>query len=267
MQNLGQDKELLDALARGLMVIESFDQEQPEMTLSEVARKTDIKPATARRILRTLVSLGYARLVNKRYLLTPKILGLGAAYSRSAQLEEAFMPELKRLVAKYGDASSVTVLADNEIFYVAHFSEQKGSRVSADTGITYPAYPASMGRVLLAGLSDDELTEYLMHTDFEKRTENTETDPAKLREIIQTARKVGYSATRDELFYGVTALAVPIMVNRGTVIAAINSSGYSGKVTTKDLIEQRLDDLRISADRIADTLSRYPSLRHSIERS
>ncbi|PCI87422.1 MAG: IclR family transcriptional regulator [Hyphomicrobiales bacterium] len=267
MQNLEQDKELLDALARGLMVIESFDQEQPEMTLSEVARKTDIKPATARRILRTLVALGYARIVNKRYLLTPKILGLGAAYSRSAQLEEAFMPELKRLVGKYGDASSVTILADNEIFYVAHFSEQKGSRVSADAGITYPAYPASMGRVLLAGLNDQELDQYFAQVEFEKRTENTETNPSILRKIIQTTREVGFSSTRDELFYGVTALAVPIVVNRGTVIAAINSSGYSGKVTMDELIDQRLDDLRISADRIADTLLRYPSLRHSIERS
>lgn len=267
MQNLNQNKELLDALARGLVVIESFDKDQPEMTLSEVSRKTDIKPATARRILRTLVSLGYARQVNKRYLLTPKILGLGAAYSRSAQLEEAFMPELKRLVAKFGDASSVTVLTENEIFYVAHYSEQKGSRVSADTGVTYPAYPASMGRVLLAGMSDNELSTYFAQTSLEKRTENTEIDPEKLRKIIQTTRELGYSATRDELFYGVTALAVPIMYKRGKVIAAINSSGYSGKVSIEELIEQRLEELQISADRIADTLSRYPSLRHSIERS
>lgn len=266
MPNFKEDGELLEALARGLLVIEAFDRDAPEMSLSEVARKTDIKPATARRILRTLVALGYARMVNKRYLLTPKILGIGAAYSRSAQLEEALMPELRRLVNKFGDASSVTILSGNDIFYVAHFSDQKVRRISAGTGVTYPAYPASMGRVLLSGLSEIELDRYLADVTLEKRTESTVTDPNELREIIQTVRRLGYSATTDELFYGVTALAVPVMAVRGDIIAAINTSGYSGNVTTKDLIRDRLEDLRISADRIGETLLRYPSLRHSLER-
>lgn len=267
MKNFKEDGELLDALARGLAVIEAFDHETPEMTLSEVARKTDIKPATARRILRTLVVLGYARIVKKHYLLTPKILGIGAAYSRAAQIEETLMPELKRLVSKFGDASSVSILSGTEIFYVAHFSEQKARRISAGTGVAYPAYPASMGRVLLSGLSNEELDEYLAQASFESRTDNTVTDPDELRKIIQATRRMGYSTTTDELFYGVTSLAVPIMAERGVVIAAINSSGYSGKTTADDLVKDRLEELRISADRIGETLLRYPSLRHSLERT
>ncbi|MBL4732557.1 MAG: helix-turn-helix domain-containing protein [Rhizobiaceae bacterium] len=261
-----EDGELIEALARGLAVIECFDADQPEMTLSEVAKKTDITPATARRILRTLVVLGYARNVNKRFLLTPKALGLGAAYARSAQLEEALMPELRRLVGIYGDASSVTVLSGTDVLYIAHYSDQKARRISAGAGVTYPAYPTSMGRVLLSGLSEGELDQYLSQGSFEQRTEHTVIDPDELKKIIQKTRKQGYSTSTDELFYGVTAIAVPIMAVPGEVIAAINSSGYSGGVTADDLISDRLEDLRISADRIGETLMRFPALRHSINR-
>ena len=199
--------------------------------------------------------------------MTPKILGLGAAYSRSAQLEEALMPELRRLVGIFGDASSVTILSGTDIFYVSHFSDQKARRISADTGITYPAYPTSMGRVLLAGLSDEEINDHLDSVSLEKRTENTVIEPSKLKEIILETRRKGYSATADELFYGVTAIAVPIMAVRGNVIAALNSSGYSGKITMDDLVNNRLEELRISADRIGETLLRYPSLHHSLDKS
>lgn len=260
------NREFVEGLARGLGVIQAFDAETPELTLSDVARKTGLSPASARRSLHTLVQLGFVRCVNRRFLLTPKILTLGSAYLRSAHIEDALLPELRRLVRIFGDAASVAVLNGDDILYVAHHSEQGATRPVAGTGVTYPAYATSLGRVLLSGLTDEAVARYLRGTQLRRLTEVTETDPDRLLQIVRDARTNGYAIVIDQLAYGVSSIAVPISVGPGRLIAAVNSSGYSGRLTPEQLIETRLAELRRTAGQISETLLRYPVLRHSLER-
>lgn len=256
--------EYVEALGRGLAVIEAFDSEHSEMTLTEVALRTGLKPATARRSLLTLVELGYALCVNKRFLLAPHILTLGSAYLRSAHIDEVLTPELQRLVGRFGDAASVSILYGRDILYIAHYSVQRVVRPMAGIGMTYPAYATSMGRVLLASLPTPEIDSYLETAKLEKLTDFTRTDRKALRDVILNARKLRYATAIDELAYGVASLAVPIEAPRGHVIAALNTSGYSGRLTEEALIQERLTDLQASAAQIASILNRYPALLHSI---
>jgi IclR family transcriptional regulator, pca regulon regulatory protein len=262
----GQDgsAEFVGGLAKGLAVIEAFDAGQSEMTLSEVARRAGITPAAARRSLHTLAALGYVRHVNKRFLLSARVLHLGAAYLRAAHIEEILLPELRRLVARFGDAASVSVLDGDDILYIAHHSAERANRIFAGVGVTYPAYPTSMGRVLLAGLSKDAFDAYLCNARLEKLTELTVTDRAKLHAIVARARKVGFATAVDELDYGITALAVPVRDPDGNVVAALNSSGYSGRVDIGIMIAERLSELRESAARMSQALARHPTLARSI---
>lgn len=257
-------KEFVEALARGLAVLESFDDLHPEMSLTDVARRTGLRPATARRSLHTLAALGYVREINKRYVLAARVLTLGAAYQRASHVDEALMPELRRLVNIFGDASSVSVLDGPDILYVAHCSEQRASRPMARVGVTYPGYATSMGRVLLSRMPQEAIDIYLAQLRPVKLTEHTETDPARLRQILAEARQHGYAVAVDQLDYGVTSLAVPIRDPSGRVVAAINSSGYSGKLTAERLVAERLGELQVSATRITQTFSRFPSLLHSL---
>jgi IclR family pca regulon transcriptional regulator len=267
MSSTKHTSEVVEALARGLSVIEAFDETHSEMTLSEVARRVQISPATARRSLRTLESLGYVRGLNKKFLLTARILTLGSAYLRAAHIEEALTPELRRIVSLFGDAASVSILERAEILYLAHISESRGVRPTARIGVTYPAYATSMGRVLLAGLTAREIDHYFATAKFEKLTEVTETDPQKLREIIREVQKKGYATAVDQLAYGITSLAVPIVAGSRQVVASLNSSGYSGRTNPKAMIDKRLRELRLSAGRIQEILARYPALLHSLIRS
>ena len=90
------------------------------------------------------------------------------------------------------------------------------------------------------------------------------TDIGRLRQIFAQTRRLGYSAVVDQLDYGITALAVPITDQTGRVVAAINTSGYSGKLPIDELVDGRLNDLRIAATRIGQIFARYPVLLHSI---
>jgi IclR family pca regulon transcriptional regulator len=256
-------REYVEGLVRGLAVIQAFNDAHAEMTLSEVAERTKLKPATARRCLLTLIDLGFVHVVRKRFILSAHILTLGSAYLRAAHVDDVLLPELQRLVGKYGDAASISILDRGEILYIGHHSEQRRVRPVAAVGMTYPAFATSMGRVLLAGLSLAEIEQYLENTKFEKFTELTEIDPAVIRTRILEARKHRYATVVDQIAYGVTSLAVPIEVEGGHVVAALNTSGYSGRLTPDELIKNRLRDLQASAAQIAMMMNRYPTLLHS----
>lgn len=258
------DREFVEGLARGLSVIEAFDADTPEMTLSEIARKTGHSPAAARRSIFTLVTLGYMRKIDRRFVLSPKILLLGAAYFRAAHIEDALLPELHDFVSRHGDASSIAVLHGPDVIYVAHQAAQTGiARATAGTGATYPAHVTSLGRVLIASLPNEALDNYL-RTPLRALTDVTVTDPAEFRALIARARADGYATAVDQLSYGVTSLSVPIKLASGETIAAVNTSGYTGRTTPERLVAERLADLRACASRIADIFVRYPALLNSL---
>ena len=258
--------DFVEALAKGLSVIEAFSDEHPAMTLSDVARRTGMSPATARRSLHTLVALGYVRQVDRRFVLGARVLTLGAAYLKAAHIEEVVQPELRRIVGRFGDAASVAVLDGTDILYIAHYSEQRAARMVASVGVTYPAYATSLGRVLLSGLAPAELDAFLAGITPRALTDRTITDKDRLRVIVEHARRQTYTTAVDELDYGITALAVPIKDPAGRVIAALNSSGYTGRLDVATMVGERLDALHQSAAAISQAIRRHPALAASIAR-
>src|ERR1035438_7672864 len=113
-------RDFVTALARGFAVIQAFGSDSPEMTLSEIARRTSMSAATARRSLITIEQLGYVRRHERRFLLGPKVLTLGASYLESMNLKELAQPHLVELVKRFHDAASLTVLDNFEVVYIAH---------------------------------------------------------------------------------------------------------------------------------------------------
>lgn len=253
--------EFVEALAKGLAILESFDAAHPEMTLSEVARRAGLSPAAARRSLLTLQALGYVDQKGKRFHLKPKIMTLGSAFYFSARIEEVLQPDLREFVEKFGDASSVGTLDGEDVIYIAHVSVQRARRAAAVLGARYPACATSLGRVLLAGLPDDALDRFLSTVTPKALTSKTITDPKALRREILAVREAGYSTTVDQLDYGITALAVPIRDMEGRTIAALNTSGYTGLQTPESLVAERLPALRQTASHIAHAITRYPVLQ------
>lgn len=251
----------VEALAKGIAILEAFDAAHSEMTLSEVARRVSISPAAARRALITLIELGYVGQRGTRFFLKPKVMALGSCFYFATHIDEIILPDLRALVEKFGDASSVGTLNGANVLYVAHHSQQRARRASAVAGASYPAFATSIGRVLLADMSDAALGDWLDALDPVSLTSRTITDKHALRDEILRVRDQGYATTVDQLDYGITAIAVPIVNEAGRVVAALNSSGYSGMVTPETLVTERLAELRVVAKSIANQISRFPTLR------
>ncbi len=259
-----KDGEYLSTLARGLSVLRSFTKEHPEMTLSEVAAVTELSPAVARRCLNTLVDLGYVGKKGKLFLLTPEVMGFASAFIESMNLEEVVRPYLQKVRDKTGDSTSLAVLSEQDILYLVHVSTARMIRLVAGVGTRFPAYPTSLGRVLLAHQEQSRIDEYLKQVNMQKLTTKTVTSKAELGRILAQIRKVGYAAIQDELDYGIVSVAVPVFGPDGEILAAINCSTATTRVTRDTMVKTRLPELKQAAKRIEVELRRYPILVHSI---
>lgn len=263
----GDTGEFITSLARGLAVLRAFTKERPELTLSQVAAVTSLSPATARRCLHTLVRLGYATQRGKLFLLRPSVVAFASAYLESTNLEQVVRPHLQDVRDRTGDSSSLAVLADAEILYLVHVSTNRMIRVPVSVGTRFPAYPTSLGRVLLANLSPAALDQYLRKTPFVALTDRTETSRTALRRLLLRAREDGYAAVQDELDYGIVSIAVAVFDASGEALAAINCSTSTGRADRKAMIATRLPLLETAARNIEAELERYPMLAHSLGRA
>src|SRR5215813_4806567 len=245
-----RDSDFVQSLDRGLAVIRAFGPDRERLSLSEVARTTGLTRAAARRFLLTLVKLGYVRSHGREFSLRPRVLELGYAYISGLALPEVAEPHLEALSSKMHESSSISVLDGHHIVYVARVPSKRIMRVAISVGTRFPAYAASMGRVLLAGLSPEELDKYLAEATFVAFTERTVTDPEQLREILREVDRQGYSIVDQELEEGLRAIAAPIRDASGAVIAAINVSAHASRLTPDAMRTQLLPDLLKTASLI-----------------
>jgi IclR family pca regulon transcriptional regulator len=226
-----RSSDFVQSLERGLSVIRAFDADHAELTLSDVARATDLTRAAARRFLLTLVDLGYVRTDGRLFALRPRVLELGYSYLSSMSLPDLAKPHLEALSAQTHESCSVAVLDGEEIVYIARVVTRRIMRVAISVGTRFPAYATSMGRVLLANQPDAWLDSYLATATLEAITPRTITDPDRLREALMTIRKQNYGIVDEELEVGLRSLAMPIRGPSLDVVAAMNVSMHVSRGT------------------------------------
>ena len=249
-----QNSDFVQSLERGLAVIRAFDAEHRELALSEVARLTGLTRAAARRFLLTLVKLGYVNLSQGRFSLRPRVLELGYAYLSSLTLPEVALPHMERLVAKVNESCSISVLDDIDVVYVARVPTRRIMSITLAVGTRLPAFVTSMGRVLLAGLPDEELEERLARIEVTPLTSRTVADKDELRTILAGVRRQGYAATDQELEEGLRSLAVPLRSSSGAVTAALNVSVHASRASMAALRREFLPLARRTAAAIEEDL-------------
>lgn len=251
-------------LEHGMRVLEAFSHEHAELTLSEVASLTSLSPATARRSLFTLEALGYIGRIGRKFLLKVKVMALTSAYLTAIDAQTVLQPFLQELVDEVGGSSSVTVLNDLDILYIAHASKNRAIRLGAGVGARYPAYATSMGRVLLAHRPPHLVDDYFKRAQLTKLTDKTEVSPRKLRGILEQVRTKGHAVIEDELDYGLVSVAAPICGPNGMVVAAVNCSDVTSRLDAATLARTRLAPLRAAAKRIEMSVLKYPVLANSV---
>jgi IclR family pca regulon transcriptional regulator len=244
----------VQSFARGLSVIRSFSAEAPSQSLTEVAQRSGLTRAGARRILLTLAQLGYVENQGRQFRLTPKILDLGFAYLSSLPLWNLAEPVMESLVAEVKESCSAAVLDGADIVYVLRVPTHKIMRINLGTGSRLPAYCTSMGRVLLAALPPEEIRARLEMCGRDARTARTLTDVAELQNAVDEVRRQGWALVDQELEEGLVSLAAPLTDRAGRTIAALNISGQANRTPAADMQARFLPLLRDAALQISRLL-------------
>ncbi|MDT1062187.1 IclR family transcriptional regulator C-terminal domain-containing protein [Paracoccus sp. CPCC 101403] len=243
------DRDLMGGLAKGLRVIETFTAEHPRQSIVEVAAASGLDRATARRCLLTLAQGGYADYDGKFFTLTPRVLRLGTACLATMPLPQIVQPNLDRLSEEIGESSSVSILDGAEIVYVARAAQRRVMSIALMPGSRLPAWCTSMGRVMLAALSEAELQPLLAMAPFPARTPLTLTDAGQLLEELARVRRDGHAVIDQEVEMGLRSIAVPLLNGRGRVVAAVNVGLPAAHATVEDLRTRFLPHLmRLQAD-------------------
>ena len=252
----------VQSFARGLEVIRSFSALAPSQTLSEVAEKAGLSRSGARRILLTLEALGYVSNDGKRFALTARILDLGFAYLSSMPIWDLAEPCMETLVETLKESCSAAVLDGTDIVYVMRVPTHKIMRISLGVGSRLPAFCTSMGRVLLADLSEPELLECLRQSDRKARTQHTLTTIKELSACIAQVRKQGWCLVNQELEEGLISMAAPVFNRAGRVVAALNVSAQANRTSARVMQASMLEHLLKAASQISQLLGAPPASAH-----
>ncbi|RMW95102.1 IclR family transcriptional regulator [Allofranklinella schreckenbergeri] len=225
-------QDFIDALARGLAILESFDTQRQRLNATQAAERAGLTRAAARRHLLTLAALGYLETDGSgAFWLAPKVLRFSGSYLASARLPRLVQPVLNRLSLRSQAAHSVVVRDQHEGVIVARSGplERVGPMLphGLHLGARLPLHATSTGQVLLAALPQGELHAWLaqqalLPAGLARLTANTHTQADALHAAIAQARSQGYALASEQHECGVCALAVPLLDMQGRTHAALN---------------------------------------------
>lgn len=231
----GDERYLVPALIRGLTILQRLSGESRGLTLSEVAAALGVTRSSAYRLLFTLGHLGFVIFDadTKTYALGPEVLRLGYGYLASRDLVEVATPQLVRLRDRTGWSAHLGELQGRDVVYLARVATRRSIASTVHVGTRLPARATTMGRILLSGLSSDEVRD--LYRDQPYSSEAGQGSLADLEAQLASDRANGVVVQNSGYEPGVASVAAPVRDTSGKIIAAINISAVALLTTETDL--------------------------------
>lgn len=247
-------REFVQGLQRGFAVIKAFAADATRLTIADVAERTGLTRAVARRYLFTLSELGYVVQNEAQFALTPRVLDLGFTYLSTLDVATVAQPVMETVAERLHESCSMSVLDGHECVYVARVPAKRIMSINLAVGSRLPAHATSMGKVLLAYLSPEHLDLYFLSATLRPFTKRTICTESALRRALQEVRERGWAFADQECEDGVRTVAVPLYNRRLSVQAAINVAGHASRVSMKALRAEHLPLLLDAARKISAAL-------------
>ena len=248
------------SLERGLAILASFRPERPLLGVSDLSRELDLSRSTTHRYVATLAALGYLQqdAASRKYRLGLRVLDLGFSVINSMELRALASPHLQQLSDELAHTVNMAVLDGADIVYVERCRTSRHGQRDIDlnlhVGSRLPAYCTSMGKVLLAFLSEEDLDVVLGRIKFSRRGPNTLAGKRALLDDLERVRTTGVGVNNEELAYGLRSIAVPVRGTSGEVVAAINLAAHRTMASMDDLVGRLGPALKRTADEISARL-------------
>lgn len=209
------------------------------LSISELSRMLKVPKATMFRILVTLEQGGFVERVDKdRFAIGYAAFEVGSAYTRRFHLESAFRHVARKLVQEYNETVQLAVLLGTDVLYIAKEECTQPVRLVSNVGTRLPASVTSLGKALLACLSNDEVNALYGHLECLPRlTPNSHTTLASLIADLERVRERGWAHDNEEAAIGLQCVGSAIKDHTGKAIAAISISVPSQRMSLERVIQ------------------------------
>lgn len=243
-----EDRYLVPGLLRGLNVLKLFTPDRPSWSLKEIAEALGITRSAAFRTVYTLAETGCLLHDERaqRYALGPGVLRLTYGYVATREIVEIAQPELERLRDRSGWSAHLGVLDGASVLYVLRAPARAATTSIVQVGSRLPAKGTTLGRVLLAGLTEDEIIDRFRG---ETRGKGPAL-PALIKQAKADARAEAIVHAGD-FEAGIVSAAAPVRDMTGDVVAAINITAPQTSEAEAALTTRLRGDLIETAQRIS----------------
>jgi DNA-binding IclR family transcriptional regulator len=240
----------IHSVENAFSLLEALADNGLELGIAELCKKISLPKGTVHRLLGTLKNLGYIEQnpQNRKYYLTVKIFKLGTVVTDKIGLVQ-IIPYMKELSQQFNETVNLAILDRDEITYLYSVGSDNTLRLDLKIGSNQPAYCAAVGKVLLAYLSEQELTSYLKRVRLTSHTPYTITSKEYLKKDLKLIRDKGYSFISEEYMQGVSCVAVPLKDQQGKVCAGLSFSVPTVRMN-KEKLSLLIDSLIFTAKKI-----------------
>ena len=241
----------VQSLDRALEILRLLGSE-PEMRVTDLARRLEVHKSTVFRLLSTLQEHGLVEQnpTTEKYRLGYGLVRLAGAVVAELDLARASRSVLEELATRTGETVNLAILQGDQVVNIDQIAAPNLVVNVNWVGKQTPLHATSNGKVLLAYLSEDERRR-LLDRSLPRLTPRTITDPRILEKQLHRVVTDGYAFTLEELELGLNAVAAPVYAADGRVQAAVSVAGPSYRVTP-----QRLSDLGEMTKDAAAAISR-----------
>jgi IclR family KDG regulon transcriptional repressor len=220
------------AVERALLILDCFDDENPERGITDIAQIVGLHKSTAHRIVTTLLNYGYLERAadGQKYRLGLELAHLGYKVVRRMNLRREALPYMKQLVEEWDETCDLSMFDQGQVFYIEVLRGNHALTIAAAVGQRLPVHCTASGKLFLAYLSSDEL-DSVLNQPLVPYTTNTVTSRPELLEQLEIVRKQGYAVDYEEFELGIYAVAAPIFNHRRKVVAAIGCPCPTSRMT------------------------------------
>jgi IclR family KDG regulon transcriptional repressor len=248
-----QDDErgMIKSLQKALAVLEEVALAEKPLRIAEVALAVGISRPTAYRIVHTLIAEGYLFQdpQSGRLSIGYSVLRQSASLLDSNRMRIEALPHLQHLADVSRERTNLGILHKNKVLYLAGVEKPTLPTIYSRFGKSAPAHCCSLGKAILAHLSEKQVQELIRAEPLVAQTPNSITSAARFFDELEEIRKRGYAIDNEEHMAQSFCVAATIFDGQNRAVGAI---GLSGK--RMDLLLEHVPVLRMTADKISHVL-------------
>jgi DNA-binding IclR family transcriptional regulator len=243
--------ESVRAIERALSVLLCFSQDDPVLSLTQIAERLEIPKSTVHRYLATLEAARFVRRdeATGSYHLGYRFIEMASLVLQEADLERWAQPHLERLSAECGETVDLAVLDGAQVTYLQVIESPHRVKIAAAVGQRLPAFCTASGKAFLAYLPDDQVY-HILSQGMPRYTDSTRVSPADLHQDLRVTRERGFAISEQEYERDINAVAAPILDGNGCPVAVIAIAGPAYRLPRERMLELGLS-IRAATEAIA----------------